>query len=165
MGSAHYFLGLKTKSGLKYQFYFKNVQKKILSHIETIKMSLISYKNWTNTKEVSILGSAHYFWGLKTKSGVKYWFHTKFYFKENLISYWDDKNESNIIRIGPLIRKLVFWGVHSIFGGLKASIWANLQTCGNHIQLILLLEVLNDSKQQMNFYPQSFPTHQGVPQD
>ena len=32
------------------------------------------------------------------------------------MSYRDNENEPNIIKIGPLVRKLVFGGTHSIFG-------------------------------------------------
>ena len=41
---------------------------------------------------------------------------------KSFLSHQDEENEPNIMRIGPLIRKLVFWGAHSIFGGLK-GIW------------------------------------------
>ena len=32
----------------------------------------------------------------------------------------------NIIKIGPLIRKLVFWGAHSIFGGSRPNRGTNI---------------------------------------
>ena len=55
--------------------------------------------------------------GLTAKIGAKYWFYKR-YLEQRFYSHLDKGNEPNIMRIGPLIRKLVFWGAHTIFEGL-----------------------------------------------
>ena len=46
--------------------------------------------------------------------------------RKSFLSNRDKENEPNIIRIGPLIRKLVFWGAHTIFESSRPKRGSNI---------------------------------------
>ena len=71
------------------------------------------------------MGSAQYFEGSQPKRGPNIDF-TKNVQNKSFFSHQDEENEPNIMRIGPLIRKLVFWGAHSIFEGSRPKRGPNI---------------------------------------
>ena len=52
---------------------------------------------------------------------------TKIVQNNRFFSNRDDENEPNMIRIGPLLRKLVFWGAHTIFSGSRPKVGSNIK--------------------------------------